>query len=426
VLIVSMLSGSRTADAAVAQANDGGWQPGLLQQWLDAVEHHEPGQKDGAVEEAAAWSSGDLRKLWNDVQVLVAILEDPKKTRFRVLLPDAATPSRKNPPPVLTFRRDERAILDALARRVIAAGPNVVLRRAVLLHTDVITLAPDIAAAAAGPAPSNAPVRMLVGDGNSRGVESVSQHWELARFAAGSITPDPRADSFVREWYRATVAYGQGAESFDAAQLRHGLSLFPRDPQLLFLAGCEREAFASPLFQAFARSVRSTFQQAPFGSTGNELEAAERFYRQALEVEPDFDDARVRLGRVVGLRGRHAEAAETLQRALDGRLDASMQYLAVLFLGVEREALGQLEAARDAFRRAAELTPAARVPYLSLARVARELGDMPAMEHSLNRALVPPSDEVEADPWWLYRGVQGRQAEEQLNRVRRGWKQAIP
>jgi Tetratricopeptide repeat len=426
LLMVSMLPGPNSAEAAAAQGNKGGWQPGLIQQWLSAVEHHEPGAEDSSLQEAAGWSGGDLRKLWNDVQVLVSIVEDPKKSRFQVRLPETATPDWRRNPPVLTFRREERAILDELAKRVREAGPNLVLRRAVLLHTDVITLAPDIVTAAAGPAPSHAPVRMLVGDGNSRGVESVSQHWELARFAAESITPDPRADPFVRDWYRATIALGQGTESFDAAQLRHGLGLFPRDPQLLFLAGCEREAFASPLFQAFARSLRSSFMRVPFGSVDNELEAAERYYRQALEVDAGFGDARVRLGRVVGLRGRHAEGAETLQRALEGQLDAPMEYLAVLFLGAAQESLGQLEAARDAFRRAAELTPGARVPYLSLARVARELGDVPTMEESLKRALGPPSEDAEADPWWMYRGVQGRQAEEQLNRVRQGWKPDTP
>jgi tetratricopeptide (TPR) repeat protein len=316
--------------------------------------------------------------------------------------------------------------MDQLAKRVHAAGPNLVLRRAMLLHTDVVTLAPDAVAASAGAPPSQAPVRMLVGDGNSRGVESVSLHWELARLAAERISPDPRADTFVRDWYRATIALSQSAESFDSVHLTHGLRLFPRDPQLLFLAGCAREAFASPLFQAFARSLRTPFLRAPFGSAGNELEAAERFYQQALEAEPGFADARVRLGRVVGLRGRHAEAAETLQRALESPLDAPMEYLAILFLGAAQESLGQLEAARDAFRKAADLSPGARVPHLALARVARELGDVPTMQDSLTRALVPPSDDEEADAWWRYRALQGRHADEQLNRVREGVKRGAP
>jgi len=172
--------------------------------------------------------------------------------------------------------------------------------------------------------------------------------------------------------------------------------------------------------------VRSTFVRAPFGSAAGELEAAERFCRQALDVEPGFDDARVRLGRVVSLRGRHAEAAEILQRAIEGSLEPPMDYLAMLFLGATRESLGQLEAARDAFRKAADLSPSARVPHLSLARVARELGDLPTMEEGLKRALAPPSDQEEADAWWQYRAVQGRRAEEQLNRVRQGLKQDIP
>jgi Tfp pilus assembly protein PilF len=426
LLTASMLPGANPAKAAAAQGDRGAERLGLIQQWLDTVERHVPGDTDEPLKEAAGWSSGDLRRLWDDVQVLLAIVAEPQRSRFSVRPPEyEVTPSRRNRP-ALTFSRSELAALDNLAKAVRTATPNLVLRRAVLLHTDVVHLAPDIMSASAGPAPSQAPVRMRVGDGNSQGIESVSLHWELARLAAERITPDPRADPFVRDWYRATIAAAQSVEMFDSGQVTHGLRLFPRDPQILFLAGCEREAFASSLFQAFARSVRSSFVRAPFGSAGGELEAAERFYRQALDVEPGLDDARVRLGRVVGLRGRHAEAAEILQRAIEGSLEPPMDYLAVLFLGATLESLGQLEAARDAFRKAADLSPSARVPHLSLARVARELGDLPTMEEALKRALAPPSDKEEADAWWRYRAVQGRRAEEQLNRVREGLKQAIP
>ena len=423
-LVVSALTGTIWG-AGTAQGT-GDWQPALLQQWLTAVEQHAPGESDNTLLSAATWSGDDLRQLWNEIQVLLLIAENPRLSRFRVRPREYETTPMQRGTPTFTFNRSERAALDALAERVRTAGLNVVLRRAILLHTDLVTLAPDLVASSAGAAPARAPVRMLVGDGNSRGLEGVSLHWEVTRLLAASVTPDPRADLWIRDWYRATVAFAQHAESFDSAHLQHGRRLFPRDPQLLLLAGCEREAFASPLFQTFARSIRSPFMRVPYGSAGGELEGAEGYFREALEIEPDLAEARLRLGRVLGLRGRHAEAVAELTRLLQGSLESHLEYFARLFLGAEHEALGALEPARDAYARAAELTSGARIPHLALARVARELGDGETMQHSLQQALAPEADDGSVDPWWQYRAVQGRLAESWLNQLRQNWKPPAP
>lgn len=397
----------------------------LLGQWLSAVERHEPGEADTPLLAAAAWSGSDLREIWFDVQVLIDIVGNPSHTRFRVEAPAyEKTPGGRNAM-TLTFRPAERAILDRFATRVRDAGADVVLRRAVLLHTDSIVLAGEVVAASGGPRSSRAPVKLLVGDGNSAGQENVSVHWELARLAAASVTPGPTGDQFVRDWYRATIALEQRYQSFDADQLREGLRLFPNDAQLLLLAGCEREAFASPLFQAFARSVTGRFRRVPIGSEGSELEAAERYYRRAFGSDPALVEARVRLGRVLSRRGRAAEAATELQRAVDDGLDPELAYFALIFLAEVRETLGQLDAAEAAYRRAADLTPEARVPHLQLARLARERGDPDTAQASLQRALATPGDDS-VEPWLTYRGIQGRQADRWLDEVRRGWGDRTP
>ena len=98
----------------------------------------------------------------------------------------------------------------------------------------------------------------------------------------------------------------------------------------------------------------------------------------------------------------------------------------MLFLAEAHESLGQLDSARAAYRRAADLTPGARIPHLQLARVARELGDADAVHESLQRALEPGADDKSIEPWWRYRSAQGRHAEEWLNRVRRSWGEPPP
>lgn len=401
----------------------------LLGQWLSAIERHQPGEADAAVLAAAAWSRSDLRQLSSDIQVLVAVVRNPASDRFRIRALESDMMPRGQEVTTRTLRPADRAVLDALAKRVREAGPNIILRRAVILHTDAIVLAGEMVAASAGPGSSRAPVKMLIGDGTSAGLEGVSVHWELARLAAERVAPDPKDDRFVRDWYVATIALGQSHESFDAAQLQHGLRLFPDDAGMLLLAGCEREAFASPMFQVFARSINRNSAQGlsigrlrrvPIESEADELAAAERYYRRAIAADPALHEARLRLGRVLAQRGRPVDAATELQRTVDSDLDPSLEYYAQLFLAEVRESLQEIDAARAALRRAAELTPDARVPHLQLARIAREAGDAEEAQASLQRALAEPAGES-IDPWLQYRAMQGRDAPTWLDDVRRGW-----
>jgi Flp pilus assembly protein TadD len=51
------------------------------------------------------------------------------------------------------------------------------------------------------------------------------------------------------------------------------------------------------------------------GDVGAELGKAERLFRQSLELNPKQVEARIRLGHVLGRRGRHQEAIVELRRA---------------------------------------------------------------------------------------------------------------
>ena len=99
--------------------------------------------------------------------------------------------------------------------------------------------------------------------------------------------------------------------------LNAGLHLLPGDARLLFYAGALHEAFASPSVQAASRALESRPNlRSEVGSVEAELELAERFFRQTLAADPRFAEARLRLGRVLGLLGRHEEAANELRRSI--------------------------------------------------------------------------------------------------------------
>jgi hypothetical protein len=375
----------------------GGWDPARLEQWLDAVERHVPGEVDGPLAGAAGWAESDLRQLWVDVQVLLQVAATPSRTRFTILPMVSETrpaPGGRSGP---SLRAEDRAALETLAVRLRGRGVNRTVKRAALLHTDVVTLGEGIAAPT-GTLDAGAPFRMLIGDGTTIGVQGVSIHWELGRLVLSHVTPDPKRDDFVRDWYRATVAMRQSVEFFDVPHLSQALRLFPDDPELLLLAGVEREAMATPLFQAFARSFSSTSMRTGIGRAERELSAALRFYRRALDANADLREARLRLGRVLALMGRHADAVRELRLAGDGSTDPLLEYYAAFFLGAALEGAGDVAAARDALQRAADLAPASRAPHLALARIARERGDREETTVSLDRALARVANDDPLDP----------------------------
>jgi hypothetical protein len=74
-----------------------------------------------------------------------------------------------------------------------------------------------------------------------------------------------------------------------------------------------------------------------------ELRRAESFFRGALSQDPAHAEARLRLGRALGLLDRHADAASALRAASESLADSQQRYYGDLFLGAEEEALGRFE-----------------------------------------------------------------------------------
>jgi tetratricopeptide (TPR) repeat protein len=225
----------------------------------------------------------------------------------------------------------------------------------------------------------------------------------------------------VRQWYRATAAWMQHAAEHETLHLDRGRDLFPSDADLAFLAACEHETFASPAIQI---AMRTTTAPVGFsfaiGTDRTELKEAETLFRSALALRPEFPEARLRLGRVLGLLGRHEEAAKELAQAREAMDDALLQYFAALFLGAEDEALGRYDSAREAYERAAAIEPMAQSPWLALSQLARRRGDRASALRALQQMFDLPSTEPERDdPWWQYHVVQARDAADLLDAVRR-------
>jgi tetratricopeptide (TPR) repeat protein len=412
----------------------------ILERWFAAVAQHEPGTSDAGAATAGSWSIPQLRTLWVDLTSLVTAIRRPETAIFRI------TPQGRRLPETIrytsferarlrllsrvasgTLRRDDRpsAELRALAARVSAANlrgdGNYVLKRGALLHADLAMSASFVVEPlnSGDRIPAPRVISFLLHDGHSVDVGYGAVHWEIARFLLDQVMPSPRADPMVRDFYRATVAYQQRDEKYQVPHLEHGRELFPDDALLLFFSGSQHEAFASPQVQSIVRTVRL-----PYGISlgvdppALELRRAERFFRRALQLDPSFDEARIRHGRVLGLLERHSEAETDLQQAVQSATDPVLRYYAELFIGAEREALGQFEAARASYGHAAAMNEAAQAPHVALGHLARRVGDRAAALRALHQAFaVARRSDGPQDPWWTYASAAGRNAGDLLARL---------
>ncbi|MDQ2944122.1 MAG: hypothetical protein M3R21_10705, partial [Candidatus Dormibacteraeota bacterium] len=316
-----------------------------LQRWLKAVDRHEPGEQDEALAEIGEWTNTELRELWIDVNVLSQLMRNVRLSRFVVQGEGqrAATEIRYTSfqhRQLIAFACAAAAMLadrdcveikatssldadlvrlaqHAGAERARTGDMNYVARRGALLHTDIAMFHPHapVEPFSSSSTPSVGPTTWRVDIADGRGLDAgmSAVHWDIARLALdqvkppGSERPAPERDGMVRAWYRATGAWMQYREDHDTIHLDRARKIFPDDPDLLFLSGCQRETYAGPAIQSAIRSVvLPPGLTMALESERGELRQAEGFFRRALALRPDMGEAHLRLGRVLGQQGRHA------------------------------------------------------------------------------------------------------------------------
>jgi hypothetical protein len=440
-----------------------------VEQWLVAASHHEPGSIDDAASAVATWSNTDLRMLWIDVSNLMALMRHPGVSRFEVRgehdryatkivyarsqlarmqrLACAAAGILKDDRVCVelsyaVFTHPERheldlspelmALFDRAAESRRLGDPNYILKIGALMHTD-IAMAGRLAAEAIDTRPSLGPQSYLVrmSDGQQTDLNQVAVHWELARLLLDDVRrppnvdkPSPWNDQMVHQWYLATATWMEKNEHLNKVHVNRGRDIFPRDPDILFLLGCLHETFAGAQVQtAIQAAVMPSGVVLDTEDERAELRLAEEALRRAVEARLNFPEAHLRLGRVIALRGRPAEAAPHLRAALDGFSspdDQALRYYGELFLGAVEAALGQYDEAQTAYEHAVAMYPQAQSPLLGLSELARRRGDRRAALAFIQQVFALPHDEQDRlDPWWTYYVVQARNTDTLLEEL---WK----
>ena len=429
--------------ASFARAQESAADPRMVrvEEWLKAILHHQPGEFDEAAERMAHWSHGDLQALSVDAVALSRLMRDLRINFFNLRRPGQKVTQQVR----FTPRQVDRMRLLACAAAGIAKQRHCLLRKTLLLLDDALLQLNDVVAAATARGeldyvlrraamlhadvamstrsmvfdsdhrPPDGAVRRVtvrVEDGRDTATYFGAIHWDIARSLLDVVRP--AGDPMVRLWYQATATWMQATgfhESLD--HLSSALRLFPKDATLLFLGGAEHESLARPAIQAAARSVDlPPGYQLAVQSQEAEFRDAEALFRRALTEAPDHFETRLRLGRVLLLRGRSREAAEELRRADAAAPDDLMKYYSAMFLGGAEEALGDVDAADAHYSRASVLYPNAQSPHVARSALARRRGDLASALTSIERVFELAAQYPDGeDPWWTYDIAAGRESE---------------
>jgi hypothetical protein len=297
------------------------------------------------------------------------------------------------------FTRSQRelaGVLDAIHRgrlMIDRRDVDTVLARGAILHTDI------------------AAAQMRAGERADRASTGglATLHFGMASGIVRVLGARPATDAFVRSWQVAVAAIlGQRKEvNLAPVFIDRAVRDYPRDPQLLLLAGAVRELRATPRVQD-ATDLGVTLGSV--GTASDNLRRAEALFRRAAASAPLQVEARVRLGRVLVLSGRPSEGLAELRGAAadaasvleaGSRLDPEILYFLSLFTGEAAEAVGRLAEARAAYARAEVLYPGAVAPLLDLSRLELRAGNRGAAASAILRMSRPASDDLD-EPWRDY------------------------
>jgi tetratricopeptide (TPR) repeat protein len=346
-----------------------------VKQWRDACLLHTPGRSDAPAVAIGKWTAHDMASVLTFIGKLSA---QPAKSATRTLA-----------------RGQIRRLLALTDEEVKDGSLDRVLKQGAILHTDIAILELGIV-----PPENTAEIMGVFADGRLL-FSSYNLHWQYARQLLDSVRQASH-DPLVHQWYIATTAYMQSRRDFGYSErnLKSALNLFPQDARLLFYEGVQHETYASPVSQN--QTLPSRFKMS-YGSRESELRLARQSLQKAISPDQDFIEARLHLGRVLGLLGNHPLAVAQLRKAVDSIKDPQLLYYAFMFLAFEMETYAQHNEARDYYERAATLFPTAQSPLLSLSQLAGKYNDPEGALSILQRVFaLKIADFWKDDPWWSY------------------------
>ncbi|MEO8482753.1 MAG: hypothetical protein ABI634_11120 [Acidobacteriota bacterium] len=373
-----------------------------LERWTAAIDQHTPGRRDGALTGIAALTYDQRHRLAEALELFFAALSG------------RATSTSNS--------AEERIALIGVERSR-APGARRLLERAAVLHGDAVIFAPDLPAAPFDARDNQAGDSQLVSarDGEYQGRTQQSWHSKFARDLLDRVTPRPSSDPFVAQWYHSIVSYLMAYHRYGEATplLQRAAELLPEDVLILFDRALLTEVTGLPrnqqvLMDPRAQEITGTAQgRVPIRTSliteRSANSEAERLCRRVLAIDATRADARMRLGRLLIVRTRYAEADIELARALATMPNRETSYLAHLFAGRANARLRKFEAAAAHVDAALVLFPNAQSALIAQSQLALQRADVTGALQPVERLAVIDHDRQPADPWMEYDSGAGRE-----------------
>ena len=374
----------------------------VLRQWIDAVEAHAAGTVDAPLERVTAWSYTDYERMRPYVEALVEAPTDHNRARATRL-------SRLEAP-------ERTAISDLRDAYLLTPRFDTFRHRAAVFHTDaaILGVTPLIVDAPLEPAPQGFDrahprqrVDVRTADGRVENFALANPNWDYARDMLDAVSP-ARRNAIVAPWYRAIGAYFASRDNL-ADALRHfeqAHAIVPDDPGVLFGEACFQETLGSPAVQNFASVtiLPNGFTLVGVASPQTHFRRAETLLTRALSAQPDFVDARLRLGRVLAAQHQYEKSLPHFSRVIAETRDPVLTYYAHLFAADASLALDRASEARASYERALATHPNAQAARIGLAAALRAGGDRAAAVDAVMATLTIPPQTRDSDdePWWEY------------------------
>jgi len=233
----------------------------------------------------------------------------------------------------------------------------------------------------------------------------------LAVAAANLDLLSDGGDDFRRRWHVGVAAHLLLGLDFLSAEpiIRRAVEAWPDDPDVLVVRGASHEFVASiPLpappdpFQPDNSRARRALQRER-ADRRRRLERAAKAYRSALVSDEQHAEAHLRLGRVLQIEGKDAEARRELSWVTDHARTPDLTYLAALFLGRMDEDAGDLRAAEARYRLATKALPGIQSAAVALSHLLARRGDARSARSVAHAGLDAQRElPVDSDPWWFY------------------------
>ncbi len=279
-----------------------------------------------------------------------------------------------------------RADLAAALKEASARSARRPLRAAVLLHAER----------------ERADRRKVVEGSGGQPDCFVGPHGSMAEKLLKPAGEQPGGREFVTAFALAQSLHQRSLLCFQNALYwaELGLKSDSQAPWLYFAAGLAGESLGSFGAGPPASAGRGAISaQTPQRETL--LERARGRYEKALSLDPELVEARLRLSHMQSDAGQPDAARKNLAIAVT-QAQGPLLYLARLFLGRILEEAGNLDAAIQHYRAAAEPEPLPQSANVALAHALALKGDAGEARAVLEATLARAGNRGGEDPYWFY------------------------